>query len=195
MGFENVNITYDPNSIYPSGSIKSTGGSYYQIVLLATGSATDPQLLNPATEDTLSTLNSTVSGLDIGLTNIESNTTDILLDTSNIDTNIVDISGFLSDINDNLTPLNTDVETSRITVTDTEVQLTASLTGVRTILITNMSDITGSSEVLYIGKTGITDSIGFPLRGGESLSLDSTISWYGICSSGESVDVGIMELK
>jgi len=84
-----------------------------------------------------------------------------------------------------------DHEAAAVSVTDSEVELTAGLTARKTIALYNMD----SSNTVYLGKTGVADTTGYPLPPETSIAFDSNAVWYGICGAGLTAEVRVLELK
>jgi hypothetical protein len=95
------------------------------------------------------------------------------------------------EIVDPATDTRSNYSNTAITVTDTEVELTTGLSNKKTIIIYNMD----SDNTIYIGKTGVSDSTGFPIKPDSDRAFDCSADMFAICSSGETADVRIIELN
>jgi hypothetical protein len=61
----------------------------------------------------------------------------------------------------------------------------------RTLVVRNPA----AAQTIYLGGSGVTSALGFPLAGGETvtLSLGENDRVWGICATGESTTVRLLE--
>ena len=77
-----------------------------------------------------------------------------------------------------------------VNMADTEVLILAANSSRITLLIKN-----NGSNIVYIGATGLADTDGYPIEAGQSVLLYNQEAVYGICSSGLTSDIRILEAE
>lgn len=79
-----------------------------------------------------------------------------------------------------------------VTVTDEPTLLVGDNTLRKSVTFQNQDD----ANTVWLGESGVTTDAGVTLAAGDVLSDDESLdAWYGVCDSGLSADVAILEVE